>query len=142
MPTSLYSQYSDQNSFETKRAKLPLIPPYLQPGIDHQLTYGVNFASAGAGALLETRQGLVIDLQTQLGYFKNVSRQLRKQLGDAGAESLLSRAIYLFSVGDNDYTLPFEINSTVPHSYSPKQFVGLVIGNITTVVKVGTTYSL
>ncbi|XP_060669777.1 GDSL esterase/lipase 3-like, partial [Ziziphus jujuba] len=121
--------------YTAERAKLPLIPPYLQPGIDHQLTYGVNFASAGAGALLETRQGLVIDLQTQLGYFKNVSRQLRKQLGDAGAESLLSRAVYLFSVGGNGYTLPFEINSTVPHSYSPEQFVGLVIGNITTVVK-------
>ncbi|CAI0419288.1 unnamed protein product [Linum tenue] len=39
-------------------AKLPLIPPFLQPGnnIDH-MAMGVNFASAGAGALVETFQG-------------------------------------------------------------------------------------
>lgn len=37
-------------------ANLPLIPPFLQPGID-QYYYGVNFASAGAGALVETFQG-------------------------------------------------------------------------------------
>lgn len=39
-------------------AKLPMIPPFLQPGV-HQFYYGVNFASAGAGALVETFQGAV-----------------------------------------------------------------------------------
>lgn len=42
--------------------KLPLLPPYLQPG-NQNYTHGVNFASAGAGALAETRQGLVYDCQ-------------------------------------------------------------------------------
>nr|XP_048329677.1 GDSL esterase/lipase 1-like isoform X3 [Ziziphus jujuba var. spinosa] len=134
-PTGRFSDGRLIPDFIAEYAKLPLIPPYLQPGIDHQLTNGVNFASSGAGALVETRQGLVIDLQTQLGYFENVSRQLRKKLGDAEAESLLSRAVYLFTVGGNDYMFPFEINSAVLRSYSPEQFVGLVIGNITTIVK-------
>lgn len=39
-------------------AKLPFIPPYLQPGFNNY-TYGVNFASAGAGALPESFQGFV-----------------------------------------------------------------------------------
>lgn len=39
-------------------ANLPLIPPYLQPG-NHEFSTGVNFASAGAGALSETNQGFV-----------------------------------------------------------------------------------
>ncbi|KAH1193604.1 GDSL esterase/lipase 5 [Glycine max] len=39
-------------------AKLPLSPPYLFPGYQRYLD-GVNFASAGAGALVETHQGLV-----------------------------------------------------------------------------------
>ncbi|XP_015900704.3 GDSL esterase/lipase 2-like [Ziziphus jujuba] len=134
-PTGRFSDGRLIPDFIAEYAKLPLIPPYLQPGIYHQLTNGVNFASSGAGALAETRRGIVIDLQTQLGYFENVSRQLRKKLGDAEAESLLSRAVYLFSVGGNDYLFPFEINSTVLRSYSPEQFVGLVIGNITAVVK-------
>jgi hypothetical protein len=39
-------------------AELPLIPPFLQPG-NPQYYNGVNFASAGAGALVETFQGEV-----------------------------------------------------------------------------------
>lgn len=39
-------------------ANLPLIPPFLQPGF-HNYYDGVNFASAGAGALVETFQGSV-----------------------------------------------------------------------------------
>lgn len=39
-------------------AKLPLIPPFLRPG-NHQYEYGVNFASGGAGALVETFNGQV-----------------------------------------------------------------------------------
>ena len=81
----------------------------------------------------------MIDLKTQLGYFKNVSRLLRQKLGDEEAESLLSRAVYLFSVGGNDYLFPFETNSSVPYTFSVEQFVGQVMGNITRVVKVGTT---
>lgn len=38
-------------------AKLPLLPPFLQPSTDY--SNGVNFASGGAGVLSETNQGLV-----------------------------------------------------------------------------------
>ena len=41
--------------------KLPLIKPYLHPGFQ-KYTDGANFASAGAGALSETRQGSVCDI--------------------------------------------------------------------------------
>lgn len=40
-------------------AKLPLIPPFLEPGDSQKKLCGVNFASAGAGALVETFQGSV-----------------------------------------------------------------------------------
>jgi hypothetical protein len=40
---------------------LPLITPYLNPGY-HRCIDGANFASAGAGALVETHQGSVCDL--------------------------------------------------------------------------------
>lgn len=45
-------------SFAAEYANLPLIPPFLQPGFRHYYA-GVNFASAGAGALVETFQGSV-----------------------------------------------------------------------------------
>lgn len=39
-------------------AKVPLVPPYLQPGFNYY-AHGVNFASAGAGALAQSYQGYV-----------------------------------------------------------------------------------
>ncbi|KAB1218296.1 GDSL esterase/lipase 1 [Morella rubra] len=113
--------------FIAEYAKLPSIPPYLHPGY-HRYTDGANFASAGAGALVETRQGLmstsllsfdgldddyfpfvhdrflflppnqVIDLHTQLNYFKHMETFLRQSLGEADVKTLLSGAVYLFSV--------------------------------------------
>ncbi|KAA8546291.1 hypothetical protein F0562_002970 [Nyssa sinensis] len=120
--------------FGSEYAKLPLIPPYKQPG-NHHFINGVNFASAGAGVLVETNQGLVIDLKTQLSYFKHVERLLREQLGDKEANKLLSRAVYLFCIGGNDYATPLVMNSTVFQSYSQQEYVEMVIGNFTAVIK-------
>ena len=47
--------------FSAEYAKLPLITPYLHPGY-HSYIDGANFASGGAGALVETNQGFVCDL--------------------------------------------------------------------------------
>ena len=80
----------------------------------------------------------MIDLQTQLSYFKNVEKQLRQKLGYAQAKTLLSSAVYLFSVRSNDYGAPltFNISKEFFESYSKEEFIGMVIGNITHVVKV------
>ncbi|KAL6137369.1 PREDICTED: GDSL esterase/lipase 1-like [Fragaria vesca subsp. vesca] len=115
-------------------ANLPMIPPYLQPGFDNY-TNGVNFASAGAGALAETFQGFVLDLKTQLGYFKNVEKQLRHRVGEAEAHTLLSEAVYLISIGSNDYIAPFIANSSLFESRSHEEYVRMVTGNLTNVIK-------
>ena len=44
-----------------------------------------------------------INLHLQLGYFKNVEQWLKQKLGDVEAKKLLRRAVYLFSIGSNDY---------------------------------------
>ncbi|XWS12205.1 hypothetical protein CRYUN_Cryun37aG0069900 [Craigia yunnanensis] len=119
------------NFVAAEYAKLPLIPPYLQPD-NHQFTYGVNFASAGAGALAETGQGMAIDLGTQVSHFKNVEKLLRQKLGDAEAKILLAQTVYLIAIGANDY-LPF-LNCNVSQSFNEK-YVGMVIGNLTDAIK-------
>ncbi|XP_058007477.1 GDSL esterase/lipase 1-like isoform X3 [Hevea brasiliensis] len=58
-PTGRFSDGRIIPDFIAEYLKLPLIPPYLQPG-NHQFTYGANFASGGAGALVETYQGMEI----------------------------------------------------------------------------------
>lgn len=121
--------------FVAEFAKLTLIPPYLQPG-NRQFINGVNFASGGAGALFETNQRRVIDLKTQLRNFKNMEKQLiREKHGVAEVKTLLSKAVYIFSIGSNDYFVPFATNSTVLQSYSQEEYVKMVIGNITAVIQ-------
>lgn len=80
----------------------------------------------------------MIDLKTQLSNFKNVEEKLRHKLGGEEAKRLLSQAVYIFSIGTNDYLSPRNSNSTLlPLFHSNKQaYVGIVIGNLTYVVKV------
>jgi hypothetical protein len=47
--------------------------------------------------------------------------------------------VYLFSIGTNDYMSPFLTNSTILNSYSKSEYVGIVIGNLTSVIKVSST---
>ncbi|XP_050383868.1 GDSL esterase/lipase 2-like isoform X3 [Argentina anserina] len=133
-PTGRFSDGRLISDFIAEYAKLPVIPPYLQPG-NHNFTYGANFASAGAGALVETSQGLVIDLNSQLSYFERVCESLMKNLGDEEANILISRAVYLFSVGGNDYSYIFGTNSSILQTYSHREFVGTVLGNITSAIE-------
>lgn len=78
----------------------------------------------------------VLDLKTQLGYFKNVEKQLRHRVGEAEAHTLLSEAVYLISIGSNDYIAPFIANSSLFESRSHEEYVRMVTGNLTNVIKV------
>ncbi|KAF8393687.1 hypothetical protein HHK36_021934 [Tetracentron sinense] len=133
-PTGRLSDGRIIPDFIAKYAKLPLIPPFQQPGF-HQFTDGANFASAGAGALVETFQGLVIDLKTQLSNFEKVERWLRHKFGDAETNKVLSKAVYLMTIGGNDYISPFLLNSSLFESHSRPEYVDMVIGNLTSVIK-------
>ncbi|KAF9664128.1 hypothetical protein SADUNF_Sadunf17G0124000 [Salix dunnii] len=54
-----------------------------------------------------------MDLQTQLSNFKSMEKQLRQKLGASEVKALLSTAVYMFSIGSNDYLIPFITNSSV-----------------------------
>ncbi|KAK3043166.1 hypothetical protein RJ639_001599 [Escallonia herrerae] len=110
-------------------AKLSLIPPYLQPG-NHQFGYGINFAAGGAGALDETYPGVVINLNTQLTYFKDVEKELMHKVGEEKATLLLSKALFLVNIGTTDY------GNLVKYSGSHEEYVEMVMGNLTVVIKV------
>ncbi|PKI56518.1 hypothetical protein CRG98_023044 [Punica granatum] len=95
---------------------------------------GANFASAGAGALAETHSGFVVDLKSQLRQFEKIEKQLKKNFGDELAAKTISEAVYMFSIGGNDYGSPFFTNSTLFQSHSHEQYVAMVIGNLTSVI--------
>ena len=78
----------------------------------------------------------MIDLKTQLHYFEKLANQLRKNLGHEEAKKLLARAVYLISIGSNDYFALSTSNSSALQTYSPEEYVDIVIGNLTSVIKV------
>ncbi|CAH1418142.1 unnamed protein product [Lactuca virosa] len=132
-PTGRFSNGRLISDFIAEFAGLPLIPAYLDPRYhNNEFLYGVNFASAGSGALVETNAGLVIDLKTQLQYFSNLEKRFRRDLGDVKTEQLLSNAVYLFSGGVNDYGVLIGDNQS---SYYHEQYVEMVIGNLTNMFK-------
>ncbi|XP_022843224.1 GDSL esterase/lipase 5 [Olea europaea var. sylvestris] len=134
-PTGRFSDGRLISDFIAEHAKLPLIPPYLQPR-DYDSYCGANFASAGAGVLPETFQGAVIDLRMQLKYFEKEvnAAQLRKKVGAFDSKMILSNAVFLFSIGTNDYISPFVLkNSSMLPSH--QEYIAMVIGNLTQVVK-------
>ncbi|CAI0419284.1 unnamed protein product [Linum tenue] len=107
-----------------------LLPDFIGP-------FSINFASAGAGALVETFQGDVIDLQTQLGNMKKVGKGLRNKLGKEERDAKISGGVYMFSIGSNDYMSPFLTNSSSSLLFhaSSSRFVAMVLANLTAVVK-------
>lgn len=76
----------------------------------------------------------VIDLKTQLSYFRKVSKELRQQLGNAETTALLAKAVYLINIGVNDYEISLSENSS--NSHTAKKHVEMVVGNLTSVIKV------
>ncbi|KAL7140446.1 hypothetical protein ABFS83_09G121600 [Erythranthe nasuta] len=127
-PTGRFSDGRLISDFIAEHAQVALIPPYLQPIRNEQINYhGVNFASAGAGVLSQTFQGMVIDLRTQLRNYKKEVAQV--------SQKTARNAVYFFSIGTNDYISQFLLNSTVFASYPHSKYVDMVIGNLSIVVK-------
>ncbi|XP_028201670.1 GDSL esterase/lipase 5-like [Glycine soja] len=126
-PTGRFSDGRVIVDFIAEYAKLPQIPPFLQPNADY--SNGVNFASGGAGVLAETNQGLAIDLQAQLSHFEEVRKSLSEKLGEKKTKELISEAIYFISIGSNDY-MGYLGNPKMQESYNTEQYVWMVIGNL------------
>lgn len=131
-PTGRLSDGRIVPDFIAQFAKLPILPPYLESGA-HRLTDGANFASAGAGVLDGTHSG-TISLRMQLEYFKDMKKSLSQQLNNAEAEKVLRKAVYLFSIGGNDY---FSFYSSNPNANQSDQrtYAEMVIGNLTLVLQ-------
>ncbi|KAF7843659.1 GDSL esterase/lipase 5 [Senna tora] len=132
-PTGRFSDGRLIPDFIGEYARLPVALPYHNPGYQSYI-HGANFASAGAGALVETHKGYVIDLKSQLSDFIDVKKSLRQRIGDYETAKLVSEAVYLMNIGTNDYAV-FVGKST---KYSPErvqEIVNMVTANITEVIK-------
>ncbi|CAA7407062.1 unnamed protein product [Spirodela intermedia] len=83
----------------------PTVPAYLDPAYGiRDFAVGVSFASAGTGLDNATSDVLaVIPLWEEVAYFKEYIRRLRKYMGQARAQRTLREALYIVSIGTNDF---------------------------------------
>ncbi|KAL4185054.1 hypothetical protein AMTRI_Chr10g228680 [Amborella trichopoda] len=83
----------------------PLVPAYLDPKMSiRDFTTGVSFASAGTGLDNATSNVLsVIPLWKELEYFKEYKTRLRAYAGPRKANTIIHEAVYIISIGTNDF---------------------------------------
>ncbi|WOL19099.1 GDSL esterase/lipase [Canna indica] len=83
----------------------PLVPAYLDPAYSiKDFAKGVCFASAGTGLDNATSDVLsVIPLWKEVEYFKEYQRRLIKYAGKAEAKRIVDEAVYIISIGTNDF---------------------------------------
>ncbi|KAL7130908.1 hypothetical protein ABFS83_13G163500 [Erythranthe nasuta] len=93
------------------------IPAYLDPSYTIQdFATGVCFASAGTGYDNITSKVLsVIPLWKELEYYKEYQSRLEEYLGNQKASEILSEALYIISIGTNDFLENYYV---LPHRQS------------------------
>ncbi|XP_071730238.1 GDSL esterase/lipase At4g26790-like [Rutidosis leptorrhynchoides] len=101
-----------------------IIPAYLDPHYNIvDFAKGVSFASAGTGYDNFTSSILsVIPLWKELVYYKEYQNRLRVHFGAENANKILSEALYLISIGTNDflenyYAFPFRSTVYIVEDY-------------------------
>ncbi|CAK9217039.1 unnamed protein product [Sphagnum troendelagicum] len=125
VPTGRFSNGRSMGDFIAQALALNFAPPYLQPNATFYK--GVNFASGGSGLLNTTNPGLAITFNVQLEQYKNVSTLLEKELGALAAFELISRSLFLISVGLNDITFGNFTNPTTQKQYNATQYINLML---------------
>ncbi|KAI3496899.1 hypothetical protein L1887_39277 [Cichorium endivia] len=82
-----------------------IVPAYLDPNYNMvDFAKGVSFASAGTGYDNLTAAILsVIPLWKELEYFKEYQTRMRVHFGGVKARKVLKEALYLISIGTNDF---------------------------------------
>ncbi|TVU30150.1 hypothetical protein EJB05_21759, partial [Eragrostis curvula] len=108
LPTDFYSEKLGLRSF---------VPAYLDPSYGIQdFATGVCFASAGSGLDAATAGVLnVIPLSKQLDMFREYKSRLEQHLGAAQAGAVLSGAVYVVSIGSNDFLENYFALTTARH---------------------------
>ncbi|CAL5090568.1 unnamed protein product [Urochloa decumbens] len=106
------------------------VPAYLDPSytID-QLATGVSFASGGTGLDdLTAKITSVIPLSQQLEYFKEYKERLRLAKGESVANEIITEALYVFSIGTNDFIVNYFVFPLRPAQYTVTEYITYLIG--------------
>ncbi|CAI9090134.1 OLC1v1024836C2 [Oldenlandia corymbosa var. corymbosa] len=108
----------------------PFVPAYLDPGYNiTDFAQGVNFASAGTGYDNATSDVLnVIPLWKEVEYFKEYQKKLKAYVGDKKATNIINQALYITSMGTNDFLENYYTMNDRRSQYTIDQFKVFLLG--------------
>ncbi|KAH9312030.1 hypothetical protein KI387_027065, partial [Taxus chinensis] len=100
------------------------VPAYLDPGLtDKDLLTGVSFASAGTGYDNTTSRTVsAIPMWKEVEYFKEYKTKVEKVAGVENAKKIIGEAVYIISVGSNDFIENYYVNPYRRLQYNVSQF--------------------
>ncbi|KAL7000010.1 hypothetical protein U1Q18_001160 [Sarracenia purpurea var. burkii] len=142
-PTGRFSNGRVPTDFISQAFGLrPTVPAYLDPAYNiSDFAVGVTFASAGTGYDNATSDVLsVIPLWKEVENYKEYQKKLRAYLGDKKANETLSEALYLTSMGTNDFLENYYTLRGRRSQYNVDQYQSFLIGIARNFVK--TLYGL
>eukprot|EP01018_Ginkgo_biloba_P035947 Gb_31208 [translate_table: standard] len=113
------------------------VPAYLDPHLTiEDFVTGVSFASAGTGYDNVTAHILnVIPLWKELEYFKEYQFRLKELVGEHKANSIIHEAIYLMSMGTNDFIENYLINPIRRLHFNIDQYEDFLVEIVSNFVK-------
>ncbi|WOK95104.1 GDSL esterase/lipase [Canna indica] len=109
-PTGRFSNGRLASDFISEGLGLPLtVPAYLDPGYGiEDFAKGVSFASAGTGLdKITSDLSHVIPLWKEVEFFKEYQEKLRSYAGEAMAAHIVGEAVYIVSIGTNDFLVNY-----------------------------------
>ncbi|OAO92084.1 hypothetical protein AXX17_AT5G44380 [Arabidopsis thaliana] len=114
------------------------VPPYLDPNLGiNELISGVSFASAGSGydPLTPTITN-VIDIPTQLEYFREYKRKLEGKMGKQEMEKHIEEAMFCVSAGTNDFVINYFTIPIRRKTFTIEAYQQFVISNLKQFIQV------
>ncbi|KAF7146139.1 hypothetical protein RHSIM_Rhsim04G0048600 [Rhododendron simsii] len=130
-PTGRFSNGRIPTDFISKAFGLrTIVPVYLDPAYSiKDFAVGVTFASAGTGYDNATSDVLsVIPLWKELEYYKDYQKKLKAYLGEDKAKQTLAQALYVMSLGTNDFLENYYTLRTRRSQYNIDQYQVFLIG--------------
>lgn len=120
--------------FQALRLGLPFVPPFLsQRGEIGGMIHGLNYASAAAGIIFSSGSdlGKHVSLSQQMEQVMETFQQFQLNLGREAAGDLISKSVFYFSIGSNDFIHYYLKNvSGVQSRYLPWEFTKLLTNSI------------
>ncbi|KAF4388836.1 hypothetical protein F8388_019015 [Cannabis sativa] len=108
------------------------IPAFLDPDLkDADMVHGVSFASAASGYDDFTANiSNVLPLSTQIKYLMHFKLKLRRVLGYKRAEETVRNAVFVISMGTNDFLQDYYLDPTRPHQFTIGAYQNYLVNNM------------